>query len=207
MSRLAPVVAALLAVAVPGCVTGERPRLAEGASTTGDPAVDAVLGRLDASRLSRFTADYTVLTRFGGLTTPATVVQAAADRRSVTVGRIRFIFDGPTTATCQLDSGECSATIDAGMISNTQLAPDFYGSSAATRLRRDAAARVGPTTASTQEIAGQVATCVSIPVTGATSVYCALDDGVLARLDAADVAIELTAHSAEPDEQQFARAG
>jgi hypothetical protein len=36
-------------------------------------------------------------------------------------------------------------------------------------------------------------------------VYCALDDGVLARLDAADVAIELTAFSPDPDEQQFAR--
>jgi hypothetical protein len=205
MSRLAPLVAALIAAAVPGCVTGERPHLAEGASTTGDPAVDAVLGRLDASRLATFTADYSVLTRFGGLTTPATVVQAAADRRSVTVGAIRFIFEGPTTATCQLDTGACSETIDAGLISNTQLAPDFYGSSAATRLRREAAARVGPTVASTQEIAGQAATCVSIPITGATSVYCALDDGVLARLDAADVAIELTGYSSEPDEQKFAR--
>lgn len=205
MARLVPLLAAVAAVLVPGCVTGERPTLAESVSTTGDPAVDAVLGRLDASRLATFTANYDVLTRFGSLTNPATVVQAAADRRSVTVGSVRFIFDGPTTATCQLDTGACSETIDAGLISNTQLAPDFYGSSAATRLRRDAAARVDATTASMQTIADQVATCVSIPVTGSTSVYCALDDGVLARLDGADVAIELTAYSPDPDEQQFAR--
>ncbi len=205
MSRLVPLAAAVLALSVTGCVTGDRPTLAETPSTTGDPAVDAVLGRLDASRQATFTADYDVLTRFGDLHSPATVVQSAADRRAVTVGTVRFIFEGPVTATCEIDTGLCSDRIDAGMISNTQLAPDFYGTSAAARLRRDALARVGATSGSTQTIAGQPATCVSVPVTGSSSVYCALDDGALARLDAADVAIELTAYSPEPDERRFAR--
>ena len=97
--------------------------------------------------------------------------------------------------------------MDAARISDTQLSPDFYASSAATRLRRDAAARVGPTVASTTTIGGAAATCVEVPVTNANETYCALDDGPLARLDAADVDIELTAYSPTPDESRFARAG
>ena len=57
MPRLVPSLAvAVLALSVTGCVTGDRPTLAETPSTTGDPAVDAVLGRLDASRRATFTA-------------------------------------------------------------------------------------------------------------------------------------------------------
>ncbi|MET0146648.1 MAG: hypothetical protein ABW328_17945 [Ilumatobacteraceae bacterium] len=194
----------LATLALTGCFTGERPHLAESAASTGDPAVDAVLTLLDTSRTATFSADYTVLTRFGGLESPASVVQAG-DRRSITVGPIRFIFDGSSTATCQLETGACTETIDAGMISNTQLAPDFYGSSAAARLRRDAAARVGPTTARVETIGGQPATCVTLPIAETTTTYCALSDGVLARLDGADVVIELTAHSASADESKFAR--
>ncbi len=133
---------------------------------SGDPAVDAVLERLDLTRTGVFTADYTVLTRFGNKTTPATVVQAGPARRSVTVGHVRFIVDNADTATCDLDTGACSMTIDAARISDTQLAPDFFATSAAIRLRRSAAARVGPTVASTETIAGQHGTCVAVPVTG-----------------------------------------
>lgn len=203
MTRLVAVLAAIAALS--GCVTGERPTLAESPTTTGDATVDAVLGRLDAVGAATFTASYDVLTKFGELESPATVVQSGPARRSVTVGSVRFLFDGATTATCTLDTGACSDTIDAGYISDTQLAPDFYGSSAAARLRRDAGARVGPTSASTETIAGQPATCVAIPLPGSSSTYCALDSGVLARLDAADVAIDLTAYATEPDELQFAR--
>ena len=178
MSRIAPLLAACAALLVPGCVTGDRPTLAESASTTGDPAVDAVLGRLDASRLATFTAE---LRRADQVRQPHQPGRGRPGRRRSPLGhgrrRCGSSSTAPTTATCQLDTGTCSDTIDAGRISNTQLAPDFYGSSAAARLRREAAARVGAASASTQSIAGQVATCVSIPVTGSTSVYCALDDG------------------------------
>jgi hypothetical protein len=197
--------AVALTVGLAGCFTGARPHLADAPAETGDAAVDAVLDRLEHSRTAVFTADYDVLTRFGGLQTPATVVQAAADRRSITVGDVRFLYDGATTATCLLDTAACSGTIDAGQISDTQLAPDFYGTSAAARLRRDAGARVDATTASSEVIAGEPATCVAIPVPSSTSTYCALDSGVLARLDAADVVIDMTAYSAQPDEAQFAR--
>jgi hypothetical protein len=193
------------AAVLTGCATGERPTLASGPVMTGDAAVDAVLQQLEQTRTSMFTANYDILTRFGGTTRPATVVQAGPARRAITVGRVRFIVDAADTATCNIDDGTCSPTIEAARISDTQLAPDFFATSAAVRLRRAAAARVGATTASTATIAGQPATCVAIPVTGTTETYCALAGGPLARLDAADTKIELTGWSATPDESQFAR--
>ena len=196
-----------LVIGLSGCFTGERPRLAEGASTTGDPAADAVLSRLDAAADATFTTEYSVVTKFGNLTTPATVVQAGPARRAVTIGRIRFIIDGANTATCDLDTSECSTTIDAARVSNVQLTPDFYAASAAAKLRRDTELRAGPTRASTETIAGQPATCVVVTTTGGESTYCALDAGPLARVDAADHSIELTEYSPTADEAQFEEPG
>ena len=82
-----------------------------------------MLARLDGIGDAVFTADYELLTRYGDLHTPATVVQAAPGRRSITIGNVRFLLDGADTATCTLDAGTCSTTIDAGMTSNTQLGP------------------------------------------------------------------------------------
>ena len=193
------------AVGLTGCFTGERPTLAEAPVTTGDPAVDEVLLRLDNATGAAFTAGYDLLARFGEVRTPATVVQDGPARRSVTMGTIRFIVDGATTATCHVDTGACSDTVDAALVSNTQLTPDFYATSAAARLRRDAGLRAGPTTASAETIAGQPATCVAVPVADGASTYCALDRGPLARLDAADVVIDMTTFAVEPDETAFTR--
>jgi len=198
---LAAVAAAAIALA--GCFTGERPTLADGPAMSGDPAVDAVLQRLDAARTSTFSVGYDVLTRFGDKRTAVTVVQAGPARRVITVGHIKFVVDDTAAATCDLDTSACSTTIDAARISDTQLAPDFFATSAAIRLRRDAAARIAPAAGSTEPIAGQQATCVAVPVTGSTETYCALDGGPLARLDAADLRIDLTSWSAAVDEAQF----
>jgi hypothetical protein len=186
-----------------GCFTGERPRLVEGATTTGDAAADAVLTRLEAAGDAVFTGDYEVVTKFGDITTPATVVQAGPARRAITIGDVRFIVDGAETATCDLESDTCSRTIDAARVSNLQLTPDFYAASAAAPLRRDTEQRAGPTRASSETIAGQPATCVVVTTTGGDSTYCALDSGPLARLDAADLSIELTDYSPTADESQF----
>jgi hypothetical protein len=195
--------AAAITLTLAGCFTGQRPTLANGPVMSGDPAVDAVLVRLDAARASAFTVGYDVLTRFGDKRTAASVVQAGPAQRAVTVGHIRFIIDDAEAATCDLDTSTCSDTIDAARISDTQLAPDFFATSAAIRLRRDAAARIAPPVASTETIAGQQATCVAVPVTGSTETYCALDGGPLARLDAADLRIDMTSWSATVDESQF----
>lgn len=190
-----------------GCFTGPRPTLVDDRVMIGDPATDAVLQRLDIAGQAVFSADYDVLARFGDVERPASVVQAGPARRSITVGAIRFLIDNDMVATCDLDTDVCTDTIDVARISDTQLATDFYATSAAKRLRRDANERVGDTVASTVELAGQTATCVAVPVTNSTEMYCALDSGPLARVDAADVRIELTAFSETPDESKFARSG
>ena len=46
--------AAVISVTLAGCFTGQRPTLADGPVMSGDPAVDAVLERLDATRTSAF---------------------------------------------------------------------------------------------------------------------------------------------------------
>jgi len=200
-------VAIVAAVGLSGCFTGPRPTLAEAPQTTGDPAADAVLERLDRAGAAVFSADYDVLTRFGGVERAVSDAQAGPARRSVTVGSIRFLVDDSTTATCDLETDVCTDTLDVARISDSQLSTDFYARSAATRLRRDADARTGATTGSTVDIAGQVATCVAIPLSASTETYCALDSGPLARIDAADVSLELTAYTAVADESQFARTG
>jgi hypothetical protein len=205
MLRVVAPLAAILVLS--SCMTGERPTLAEGPTATGDPAVDAVLDRLDNAGGATFTVAYDVLTKFGNVSTPATVSQEGAARRSVTIGSVRFLTDGAISATCGLEGGGCTDSIDAARVSDTQLAPEFYASSAAARLRRDAGGRVDQTTGSTTTVGGQAATCVSIPVTGATTTYCALDSGPLARLDAPDVSIELTSYDAAADESLFQRPG
>ena len=65
----------LAAIALAGCVTGPRPSFdadEPAQQATGDPAIDAVLERLDRVGLEQFTADYTILTRLGGKESTAT---------------------------------------------------------------------------------------------------------------------------------------
>ena len=57
------------------------------------------------------------------------------------------------------------------------------------------------------QIAGQSATCVDVPVPGGTSVYCALTNGPLARLDDGAVSINLTQYSPAIAESLFATTG
>jgi hypothetical protein len=190
-----------------GCFTGQRPSFStepfQPGSSSGDPSIDQVLTALDAKNEGPFTADYTVLTKFGNTTRGATVAVTAA-RRSVTVGDVRFITDNGTSQTCILDTGEpCSASIDPARISDTQITPDFYALDAAKRLRRSAVARIGAPVSHVDQIAGQTATCVDVPVPGGVSVYCVLANGPLARLDDGAVSINLTKFASVVDESLF----
>ncbi|HYN32745.1 MAG TPA: hypothetical protein VES40_08975 [Ilumatobacteraceae bacterium] len=200
--------ATLIAASVlTACATGQRPsfdadqpRLAP----TGDPGIDAVLDRLDAVGLEKFTAGYTILTRLGGLESAATVVQADNSRRSVTLNDVRYLDGTGNAATCNLTTDECEAAINDARTSDIQVTHDFYGSSIARRLRVDAGRRLDNARAYESTIAGQTATCADVPVSGGTKIYCALDSGVLARYDGADLAIELVTVSDVPDESLFA---
>ncbi len=211
MRHRAGVLALLLVVGptvLGGCFTGPRPSVTTDAfppgSTSGDPAIDQVLAQLDKVNDGPYTADYTVLTKFGNITRPASV-SVDPTRRSVTVGDVRFLTNGATSQTCILDKTDpCSSTIDPARISDTQITPDFYATDAAKRLRRTAIARIGTPIASVQQIAGQSATCVDVPVPGGVSVFCALDSGPLARLDDGAVSINLTQYAPAVDESLFA---
>ncbi len=197
----------LAALALSACATGPRPSFdadEPNQTATGDPAIDAVLERLDQVGIEQFTADYTILTRLGGKESTATVVQASDSRRSITINDIRFLDGTGTSATCNLTTDECEAVINDARVSDVQVTHDFYGSSFARRLRVDAGRRIGESRGYTDTIAGQPATCADVPVSGGTKVYCALDDGPLARYDGNDVVIELVTLSPTPDESTFA---
>ena len=197
--------AAVLSLAA--CATGQRPSFDADEPTqqaTGDPAIDAVLERLDRVGLEQFTAEYTILTRLGGQESTATVVQASDSRRSITINTVRFLDGTGTASTCNLTTAECEAVINDARVSDVQITHDFYGSSFARRLRVDAGRSLAPARGYTETIAGQPATCADVSVSGGTKVYCALDTGPLARYDGNDVVIELVTASPTPDESKFA---
>ncbi|MFV0309805.1 MAG: hypothetical protein ACK5OX_18905 [Desertimonas sp.] len=174
-----------------GCQTGQRPSLGPAPVDSDDPNVDAVVERLEPDTAAGFHAEYRI-TAPGGSETTATVDHGGAEARTVTIAEVRYEFDGEQTSTCDT-AGACRPGIDAQALSEFGLSPTFYGPAAAARLRRDAGIRVGPTTASTETIAGQTATCVTVPIADTASVFCALDGGPLARWRSTDVTIELTA--------------
>ncbi len=189
-----------------GCFTGDRPSFESDvayAAETGNEAIDDVLERLDRARLATFTGDYEILTRLGGGESTAHVVQDGPGRRSVTVNSIRFVVDGDSAATCDLDADECEASINDARISDVIATHDFYADSAARRLRTDADRRILEPTGYEITQAGQTALCVEVPVTGGTVTYCALESGALARYDGSDVLVELTSFSDTPDESSF----
>jgi hypothetical protein len=197
-----------LLILLSGCFTGPRPSYTTdpfpAGSSSGDAAIDNVLAQLDAVNDGPYTVDYTVLTKFGNTTRPANV-SVAAGRRSVTVGNVRFITANGAAQTCILDKTDpCLSSIESARISDTQITPDFYAADSAKRLRRSAAARIGPTIAHTEQIAGQTATCVDVPVPGGVSVFCALTGGPLARADDGAVKVELTQYTPAVDESLFA---
>ena len=200
----------LVVVGMSGCFTGERPTLAH-EPTTGSPAVDAVIDLINSLGDAVYTADYDVVTAFDGQTTPARASQSGPSRRSLTIGDVRYIVDGSSTQTCTVSTGQCVDTIDASRVSDVQMNPDFFGTSLTARIRHDAEVAVAEPTASTEDVLGQTATCTAIPVAGVgdaqesrvTNTYCVLDNGVLARLDAGDVDVTMTAYEPGADAALF----
>jgi len=207
MSRRGAVALALSALLLAGCFTGKRPYFTDdpfpAGSLTGDVAIDAVLTKLDAVTTGPVTAGYSVLTKFGYSTTTAVVI-LDADSRSVTIGNVHYIETPATSATCAEDgSVPCADGLDASKVSNIGITIDFYAAEAAKRLRRDSSAKIAPTTAHVEAIAEQTATCVDVPLSGGVAVYCVLDNGLVARLDDGDVAVNLTLFGPMVDATRF----
>ena len=199
-----PVRATLLggSVLLAGCFTGERPTLTPPPATTGDTAADAVLERLQNAGTAAFTAEYTIAAPTGA-NADAVVVQHGPSRRAVTIRDHRFVTDGAVSRTCHLVHASCVEGLDLAVVSDLAVTADFYDLSPAARLRRDVARRVGTTQGAAESIAGEAATCVTIPIAETAARYCALDAGPLASLRTTDVTIELTAYRPDVDDTAF----
>lgn len=190
---LAPLAALVL---LAGCQLGERPTFSDDpfppGLATGDPAIDAVLDKLDGVTRGPVTASYSVLRKFGAVEFPAGIVLSGG-QRSITLGNTRYLQTEPLVQTCKVDgSSPCLTGIVTQSSSDVGLTIDFYAADTARRLRRDAQAKVGPTSLYNQDFAGIAATCVDVPLANGTAVYCALDNGLLAKLDDGDVLVTLT---------------
>ncbi|MEK9938587.1 MAG: hypothetical protein VW552_07625, partial [Ilumatobacter sp.] len=93
MARRLALIGALTLLA--GCASGPRPTLID-APVVADPAALEVLRLLEQADQAEFTASYLIVTKFGGATTPAVVTQQG-NRRSVTIGHIRYLTEGSRT--------------------------------------------------------------------------------------------------------------
>jgi hypothetical protein len=93
----------VLAITVTGCLTGPRPTLSdqEFLPTTGDARADRLAALLSEPTPGPFTASYRISNNFGAITRSATVAHDVAQRRSVTVGSVRFLIDGASVSTCR----------------------------------------------------------------------------------------------------------
>jgi FlaG/FlaF family flagellin (archaellin) len=208
VSRRAVLAIALAALLLAGCFTGPRPYFGDTnafppGSLTGDTAIDGVLKLFDAVGTGPATATYSVLTKFGNTTHPATIVLTPG-KRAITIGNIRYIQTETTANTCTQDnSAPCVKGFDPQRISDIGITVDFYAADTAKRLRRDAQAKLGPAIASQTTVAGQPASCVDVTVPGGVATYCALGNGMLAKLDDGDVQIVLTAYGAAADPAAF----
>lgn len=190
-------------IGVTGCFTGERPTVSDDPTapgvSTSDDAIDTVLEHLDDASSSAFAAEYTLLNKYGNVRSQARVEQDSSVDREISIGSVRFELTARSQSTCNTDTDRCTDRLDDSFVSDLQLTHDFYAESAARKLRRDAMSRTGTSQTSTEEFAGQPATCVVVTVTGGQKRYCALDAGPLALIDGPDVHIELTSFSTDPN--------
>jgi hypothetical protein len=192
-----------------GCALGPRPHLTEEAAAlggapgtpSGDAAADRVLGLLEAVGDGPFTATYQVTRKLGPNVTSGTVVQDG-DRRSVTVGDVRFLHT-EQDATCILSTKACEPGIQDARISDYSIGSAFWAEAPARALRVSMTRRAGAPVASTQTIAGQESKCADVPVGTGVEHYCATAAGPIARWDTAAVNVELTAFDGTPDPNAF----
>lgn len=209
--RASALIVLLPGLLLAGCLTGKRPHFEDtpfpAGSLTGDANIDAVLTKLDAVTQGPATAAYDVLTKFGAVTRPAVVVLDQG-KRSIAIGNIHYIQTETIAKTCTVDNTvPCTEGFDPQRISDTLATVEFYAADAATRLRRDNQAKLGPSVAHAEVFAGQPATCVDVPLAGGTAVYCALNNGMLAKLDDGDLLITLALYGDTADANQFVPPG
>lgn len=206
-SRATPGLALVaLSAVLSGCFTGERGSLAAPVPEIADPAVDAVVQRLEGASTEEFSATFTIFTKLASEVMPVTeavVSRTGVDDRSITFGDIRFLDTPGTERTCDLSTGSCEPSFDEARISNLLVNHDFYGMSPAARLRQDAQTMISAGIASTRTVAGRSAICVQVDFVRGSNVYCALDNGLLAYQNTADLEINLVSIVVGADPERF----
>jgi len=195
----------LLAV---GCVpTGERPTMGKEVETarpddtghTGVAPVDALLDRLDDVGSRTFTANYQITRKLGPITAEAAVAQEPP-RRTVRIGNTVFLTgEDREDQTCSTDDNLCDAGIIEQRVSDLGIGSSFYGPGPAQQLRVAMSRSDGTPTASTREVGGVMADCVTVPVGGGEEVYCVSPQGPIAYVDNASTRVELTAATESVD--------
>jgi hypothetical protein len=199
----------VVVLAAAGCALGPRPHLTEEAAAlggapgtpTGDAGADQVLALLEEVGDGPFTASYQVTRKLGPNVTTAAVVQDG-DRRSITVGDIRFLHTDHDV-TCTLSTKTCEPGVQDARISDYSIGSTFWAGGPARALRVAMTRRAGAPVASTQNIAGVDAQCVDVPVGAGVEHYCATPAGPIARWDTAAVTVELTGFAGTSDENAF----
>ena len=164
--------------------------------------VIALFGELlEGEQAPQLTAAYTITTRFGSGSHPATVVRDG-NRRSVTIGDVRFLTDGGRQ-TCDLTTGACEDDLQEQRVSDTGVTSGFWAASPAQALRIALSRATGPTSASTGTVGGQPATCVTVPSGEGDETTCATPAGILARWDTAAIGVELNSFTPTADGAAF----
>ena len=200
-----------------GCITGERPRL-----VTDDtiPSIDDAAIRSVVEVLARnssdaappkFTISFSVVTKFGGQSSSASISVDPMLGTSIQFPNVRFVFalDG-TTVTCSRVLDTCETGINEIFVSDRMLNSRIFKESIVSRLEQDSRVAVGDSLPSVRNIAGWPSTCAAVPVVDSTGItreksYCAFDDfGILAFMDTADLLIEATDIRTTVDPSAFA---
>ena len=175
---------------------GERPTLAEQAPVS-DEAADAVLQRLQRAPDESFVASYLITPSSATEPTTATVTRTGDGMLTVEIGSVVYTtsVDGRTT-TCTSADSECEDFANDARVSDLSVTHLFWGPAFERRLQTDSGRRIGTSELSEASIAGQPATCAAVTLPSSlesvgTVTYCALESGLLARYQGADVYVEL----------------
>ena len=209
MFRRGAVALVLSTLLLTGCFTGKRPYFNDDPFPAGAPTgyaeADAVLAKLDAVTPGPVTAAYSVLTKFGNTTSPAVAVLDAGSR-SVTIGNVRYIQTPHRVG--HLHRGRFRA-VHRGSRCGPRQRHRHHHRLLRRRGRHSPAPRrsccqiAPPTASSLQRSPSRWPPASSVPLAGGAAMYCVLDDGMLAKLDDGDVAINLTLYGALADNSRL----
>ena len=181
------------------------PALASGKAPSSSN-LNSLTNSLNKAKHLTYMATYT--SNSGGQTTKVTIAQAPP-KSSFTSGSSSVINTGSKTYVCSADSGttSCVSTGSANPLAGLE---ELFSPAAAVAAFSEAkeglvSKALGiKTTSSTQTIAGQPSTCVSVSVKGKVAKYCVTKQGLLSYAGTSSSSFQLTKYSSKPPASAFA---